>query len=259
MRAEGAVVGVDMGAGGDVLARIADHLAEFHHRGAGRDGGAGDLVAREQGLAPTSTRDVTISTLSAGLRRRSWLAVSDMAHHWMGERGDDAAEFGEPAEPAHQRIAGVGAAADVVADLVAVVGPERNVRIRPPAVAPAAFLVEERRDEGHHVGVAAEMVGLLKRAIGLRRDIAQMGEMDAVGKAPGDRGHVIRRIGAERARAEVRPFAGLSTAPRIEAMSSAEDTIRGSPRMSRGRVVGVHAEPHPEILGRRRASSRKRR
>ena len=44
----------------------------------------------------------------------------------MGERGQDAAQLGQALEPADCRIAGLGAAPEVVEDVVAVVGAKRG-------------------------------------------------------------------------------------------------------------------------------------
>ena len=54
----------------------------------------------------------------------------------------------------------MGGLADIVEKLVPVVGPEGDAPIRVAALAPAPLLLEEHGDDRHHIGVAAEMIGL---------------------------------------------------------------------------------------------------
>ena len=90
----------------------------------------------------------------------------------------------------------------------------------------------------HHVGVAAEMVGLHEGAVRLLRDVAQMHEVDPVGEPPRDRRHVVCGTAPSEPVQSVMPFARDGTASRMKARSSAFETMRGRPMSGRGGSSG---------------------
>ena len=85
-------------------------------------------------------------------------------------------------------VAGVRGLADVVEQFVAVVGAEGDAPIVAAGVLPCLLFLQQRLDDGDHVGAALEMGGFLEGAVGLVGDVAKVGEMDAGGEARGNGG-----------------------------------------------------------------------
>ena len=144
--------------------------------------------------------------------------------------------------------------AEIVEDVLAVVGPHGDGVIRPAGGLAAPFLGGDGGDQGHHVGAAAQMLGLVEGAadlVALALDVAQMEEMHPVTEALHHAGQVVVRPGAERARAE------------RDAVGGAVDRLhhrsivglgRHDPRQAEereGRVVRMTAEPNADLLGNR--------
>ena len=73
MIAKDAIMAVDMGAGRDVLGRIADDLAVFHHLGALGDGAAGDLVTGGGDALFSQDRDIVGGVQDQGFRHGHFL------------------------------------------------------------------------------------------------------------------------------------------------------------------------------------------
>ena len=85
----------------------------------------------------------------------------------------------------------MGRLADVVEELVAVVGPEREPPARIARVPAALLLAQQGRDDPDHVHVPAEMLGLRERAVRVLGHVAQMDEVDPLREALGDGGKVV--------------------------------------------------------------------
>jgi hypothetical protein len=91
----------------------------------------------------------------------------------------------------------------------------------------------------------------MKEPSGILRDIAQMREMDARGEAFGDRGDVVVRAGAERARAQGQPVGDAVDGAEHEGdVVAAGDDARQAHQRAR-RVVGMDREAHAELFGGR--------
>src|SRR5438876_11970237 len=87
-----------------------------------------------------------------------------------GCRDHHAAEFGEALQPPDRRVAGKASLADIVEQLVAMVGPERQAPIGVAKLLPTPLLSQEGLDDRDHVAVAGEVLGLRKRAVRLLRN-----------------------------------------------------------------------------------------
>jgi hypothetical protein len=69
------------------------------------------------------------------------------------------AQLGQPLQPADGRIAGLCIARQIIKDVLPVVRAHRDRMIGPAGV-PAFFLfLQNGRDNGNHIGVAAQMFG----------------------------------------------------------------------------------------------------
>ena len=132
-----------------------------------------------------------------------------------------------------------------------VIGPERDLPVLASLGGPALLLLEERDDHGRHVGRAAEMVGLMERAVGLAGDIAQVREVDARTELAHHRRQVVLGTGAVRAGAEGQPVrrtvGGREDAAGV--LGGRDDARQAEER--EGRVVRVDAEPQAVFLRHR--------
>ncbi len=121
------------------------------------------------------------------------------------ERGHHAADLGQTLEPADRGIAGKAPLADVVEQFVTVIRAERQAPALIAGLPAAGLLAQESLDHRHHVGISAEMLRFLERAVRLFRDIAEVDEMGVARKRLRHRRHVVLGAGAERADAEREP------------------------------------------------------
>lgn len=94
-----------------------------------------------------------------------------------GEGMDDAAQLGQSAKPSCGGVSGMMRDASVEDESVAVVGSERQRSRLSRCFAADAFL-QKRVDHGYHVNVARQVLGLLKRPVGVLANVSQMHEVD---------------------------------------------------------------------------------
>ena len=113
------------------------------------------------------------------------------------------------------------------------IGAHRNLRVGAALPAAAAFLAQQRAHQRHHVRRAVEVLGFIKRAVGLARDVAQMGEMNARAERLGHRDEIVVGARAQRAGAQRHPVGGACRPLR---------TARENPRRSRRRAAARTAK-----------------
>ena len=159
----------------------------------------------------------------------------DGAHH--------AAQFRQPLEAANAGIAGVHPLADVVDDDMAMVGPHRDL--------PALFRLDlaQGRHNADHVGIAVEMLGLVERAVGLARGVAQMREMHAWAEALRHGHQVVLGIGAIGTGTERDTVgrAGHGVEEFLRILRSGIDARQAEER--KGRIVGMDRQPDAHLFG----------
>lgn len=146
----------------------------------------------------------TINPCHAGIKVRSALTLSQPETS-VRQGALDAAQLCQPFQPADGGIAGLGPACQVIEDFLAVIGPHRNGVIFTTLRPAARFFGEECGDDGDHIGSAFEVLVFEEGAgdgVRVARHVAQMHEMDAIGKTAGDEGQVVIRPRAEGAGAE---------------------------------------------------------
>src|SRR5262249_9134921 len=98
----------------------------------------------------------------------------------MRERGEDATQFREPLQAADGGIAGLSAAVEGVENVMAMIRTERDRPIGTAFGLAPPLLAQSNCDDGDHIGVAAEMLGLEEGAADVARlalDVAQMQEV----------------------------------------------------------------------------------
>ena len=119
----------------------------------------------------------------------------------MADAPFQAAQLGQAPQPADGGIAGIKGVLEIAQHAVAMIGTHRQgigISVRGAAI---DFLDHGQHHRGH-VGAAAEMLRLVKAAIGLAPDVAQVEKMNAPAHAPKNRGKIVGGMGAERSRAE---------------------------------------------------------
>ena len=77
----------------------------------------------------------------------------------------DAAQFGEPFQSAHQRIARIYFLADVVGQQVSVVGTHGNFMVGPARASPLCLFFHHSADHAHHIGTAGQVLRFVKRSV----------------------------------------------------------------------------------------------
>ena len=109
----------------------------------------------------------------------------------------DATHFGEPFQPSDSGIAWETAFAGIVQKFMAVIWPEGDAPTRITGIFAPLLVGEHRLHDAHHIGIAAEMVGLMEGAVGFLFDIAQVDKMGAGCKPLSQGANVVARPGTE--------------------------------------------------------------
>ena len=153
------------------------------------------------------------------------------------------AQFGQSAQAADARVAGVGLLAQVVHHLVSVVGTHGD------GDAAALLQFEEGLHHAVHVDVALQVVGLVEVSFSVALGGAQVHEVDTVGEAGHHGGAVVGAADAERTGAEAEAVAGVGHGvdERLEVFGTAHDAWQAQD--GHGRVVGMDDELHAHFVG----------
>src|SRR5215475_13177744 len=94
----------------------------------------------------------------------------------------DATQFGQSFEPAYQRVPRTVRSVEICQQKMTMIGPN-GYFISAPVFSVSTLLFHQKGvNDADHIGTAAEMFGLIKRAILFAFDLAKMGEMNAWGE-----------------------------------------------------------------------------
>jgi hypothetical protein len=168
------------------------------------------------------------------------------------QRGHDTAQFGKALHAADRRVARLRTAPQIIEYVLPMIRAHGNDCVLAALSLAPPLLPHDRRDEGNHVGVSGQMLGLEERTHDIPTvafDIAQMEKMHFWPKALHHAGEVIVRTRTEGAGTE-RHAVG-------RAVDRIEDIFvvrfgRHDPRQAKQRergIVGVAAEPQSQLFG----------